>query len=212
MKTLVIFAALALAAATVSAQPAPDLKACRFSDGLEIRAQNCKELKKLKRMAIRQRKPQYGVDFKTRYQEKVQSVRQAEEQRARQNAAYEAGEKRRVARIAAAQEHRRLRKEEKRKEEVRLEARRINEEKQRAALEKEEEAREAAKQKLCGADYHKPPRIGMKFERLRTCAKPTLRLVSEINREDGVVQTYRTMSGRAEVYVMEGLVVGWDSY
>lgn len=60
--------------------------------------------------------------------------------------------------------------------------------------------------KRCGIDY-KTPAIGMRIERVQECVAP-VKLISQINRSDGVVSTYR--AGQITVHVMSGRVMAWD--
>ncbi len=60
----------------------------------------------------------------------------------------------------------------------------------------------------CGNDY-KTPSIGMRIERVQECVAP-VKLISQINRSDGVVSTYR--AGQITVYVMSGRVMAWDRF
>lgn len=70
-----------------------------------------------------------------------------------------------------------------------------------------EEKAEAEKKRVCGADYRKV-RIGMDFARVKQCLGE-FRLVSEINRTDGVVSVYERGGGL--VYVMNGRVTAWHA-
>lgn len=71
--------------------------------------------------------------------------------------------------------------------------------------EKKREAKIAATKARCGTDY-KNPTIGMRIERVKDCVAP-VKLVSQINRADGVVSTFQ--DGSLWVNVMEGRVVAW---
>lgn len=95
-------------------------------------------------------------------------------------------------------------------------------ERQKAAMAKEREDDERAERiakkrrdietadlkARCGNDY-KTPSIGMRIERVQECIAPT-KLVSQLNRADGVVSTYR--SGEFTFHVMSGRVMAWDRY
>ena len=64
----------------------------------------------------------------------------------------------------------------------------------------------AALKEYCGVDY-KNPTIGMKLDRVKECVAP-VKLVSQINREDGVVSTYQY--GSLFIHTMSGNVVAWE--
>lgn len=112
-----------------------------------------------------------------------------------------------VAARAAAKEEERRRAEQYRAQE---DARRAQYEQEQARLDqmdREAAAKEAAMQKLCGADY-KQVRVGMTFARVQQCVGE-FELVSQISRADGVVSTYRRRNGH--VYVMDGKVIAWQA-
>lgn len=115
-------------------------------------------------------------------------------------------------------EQARLEKEQQRKEaDVRFAAKYAAEKAEREKQEAADERAERAEQKRqaaavadmkarCGGDY-KSPSIGMRIERAQECVAP-VKLVSQINRADGVVSTYR--SGSLTLHVMSGRVMAWD--
>ena len=60
----------------------------------------------------------------------------------------------------------------------------------------------------CGNDY-KAPRIGMAIDRVKECVT-AVKLTSQLNRADGIVNTYE--GGNAYFHVMDGRVVSWGKY
>lgn len=70
------------------------------------------------------------------------------------------------------------------------------------------EAIETKKKLTCGDSYHKI-RVGMEFATVKQCYGD-FRLVSEINRADGIVSIYIARTG-TRVYVMNGKVTAWYS-
>lgn len=82
------------------------------------------------------------------------------------------------------------------------------EERAERLAQKKREAEVAEKKARCGSDFNTPS-IGMRIERVQECLAPA-KLVSQINRADGVVSTYR--SGSLTFHVMSGRVIAWDRY
>lgn len=78
---------------------------------------------------------------------------------------------------------------------------------QREKEQQQEATEQAALKKKCGGDYHKP-RVGMTLTRARQCVGE-LYLVSQMNRKDGVISTYRGSGGY--IYVMGGKIVMWQA-
>lgn len=73
------------------------------------------------------------------------------------------------------------------------------------AAQKKQNAKVAEIKARCGDDY-KNPQIGMLLARVKDCVAP-VKLVSQINRADGVASLYQ--SGSLWLNVMQGKVVAW---
>lgn len=127
-------------------------------------------------------------------------------------------EARRIAEQEQLEEQRKLRAQ-REKEEADRQAK-LQEEQKQYELEREREERAEQRQqaklkadrvlkmKQCGDDYGKP-RIGMSLARVKECVG-NFKLVSEINRADGVVSTYR--SSGMYIHVMGGRISAWERY
>lgn len=185
----------AAVAAFVSVQaPAapPDLHACRYSNGISIEADVCQVLRRrAAEDSARQEAQAAALERLTRENEAEQAARQ--QRQADNLAAAQAAREAEAARQRAALQQVRARMDAEDKADARREA-------QQAAT------RTAAKAS-CGTDYL-APRIGMSIERARQCVSPSLQVTGQINRQDGVVTTYRT-SGGATFHTMNGVIVAW---
>lgn len=73
------------------------------------------------------------------------------------------------------------------------------------AAQKQQDAKISELKLRCGDDY-KNPSIGMKIERVKECIAP-VKMVSQLNRVDGVVSSYQY--GSQWFNVMSGRVVAW---
>lgn len=78
-------------------------------------------------------------------------------------------------------------------------------ERQQIAASKKQNEKTAALKAKCGEDY-KNPQIGMSLLRVKECVAP-VKLVSQINRVDGVASLYQY--GSLWLNVMEGHVIAW---
>lgn len=127
-----------------------------------------------------------------REQERLAAMRaEAEQRRAQQKAAQEEEARKQRERAAKENEER----------EVRLAAQRAESERRDAEV----LATEEAKKKACGKDYRKV-RVGMTLSRVEQCFAK-FRLMSQINRADGVMSIYEY--GGGYVHVIDGRVVAW---
>lgn len=157
------------------------------------------------------------VDRECIGKERIQRRREAQ---ARENAIRM--ESARQYSIAQEEERTAKKEEEQRRSDLKYEQYLAERERKKAEMEKEREDDERAERQAkkrrdvetadlktrCGSDY-KTPSIGMRIERVQECVAPA-KLVSQINRADGVVSTYR--SGSFSFHVMSGRVMAWDRY
>ena len=194
---LKILAAIAVAAAlglpTHAAARGEDLVKCISPDGTRIPATLCEryrqqeiaERKRLARFAEQDRQQQLVRDEERKQQEtKSLEIRQQREK------VDEEQRKEQAARQAKSEaDYERYKREE-------------------AKQEKRAAENTRAKKERCGTDYG-APRIGMTIERAQDCVG-NFKLVSQLNRADGVVSTYS--SGRVHLHVMNGKVGAWERY
>jgi preprotein translocase subunit SecD len=131
-------------------------------------------------------------------------AKQAElaEQQRQVEAAEKAKRDEAYAKQREAEEQQRLAQEAADEREYQLELKR-----ERAASAKQQK-QVAEKRAICGDDYQNP-KIGMSLARLNQCVAK-VKLVSQINRADGVVSTYQ--SGNLTVHAMDNLVISWNRY
>lgn len=167
------------------------------------------EFSKLAMLSKRHSSYAVSVDFIQRLNEKMSAankrfdlVREArhiaeQEQLEEQRRLREQREKEDAERQAKSQEEQRQYERDREREER-------EEQRQQAKL----KADRAARMKQCGDDFGSP-RIGMSLARAKECVG-NFRLVSEVNRADGVVSTYRT--GSMYIHVMGGRISAWGRY
>lgn len=188
MKYLAPLALAGTLALTVTAHAAgPDLVNCRYSNGLPIEPKSvCEALRRAdERDRARAEQQRKYLEEVRRAEEELRAKREAEETAARE-----------------------LQAKRQREEEAERERQQRESEAEAARLQAERQRRQEELKKICGDDYRRV-RTGMAFARVNQCAGP-FRMVGQRNRADGVVTIYKR--GRGYVYVMDDVVVGWDTY
>lgn len=180
----------------------PEQSGCFFLD-LECPYKQRQEAARVKK--AEEEKQRHDAYDEMEKQQAMQSKQRAEENRKWQE------------KYQAEQEQLRAKKEQDRKDAdarfiVNQAAEKAAHEKEAARWEREDRAEEkmrndkiAAMKARCGNDY-KNPSIGMKIERVQECIAP-VKMVSQLNRTDGVVSSYQ--SGSYWFNVMSGRVVAW---
>jgi hypothetical protein len=90
---------------------------------------------------------------------------------------------------------------------------------ERAAEQREAEAAEAAKveayKRKCGLDYqriHEFDLVGLPVARITECTGTELKLVSQIVSDGKIISTFEPEHGRISLYVIDGVIVGWDRW
>lgn len=173
---------------------------CFFLDRECIGKEKIKQRKAERERQETIRREKYLQEKSQRDAERTEQVRLMVEQSAQRSA------EERAAKQAKEQEDRRV-------SDLKYQQMKAEQDKQQAVDERAEaiaqKRRDAAIAELkgkCGADY-KTPSIGMKIERVQECVAP-VKLVSQLNRADGVVDTYR--AGSLSIHAMSGRVVAWD--
>ena len=194
MKRLLIAAVVAvLITPTSSIARGEDLVNCRFSDGQYIVPKLCDRLR------------QQDIEDRNHRAEQKEQLRQQQ---------VVEDERRRKTEEEAAERHKRwdLAEQERKKEQA---VRQEKSDAEYAKYEQDEARREKrvaeetkSKKERCGEDYG-APKIGMTIERAKDCVG-NFKLISQLNRADGVVSTYR--SGRIHISVMNGKIGAWNSY
>lgn len=170
-----------------------ELKACRYSNGIKIPADECalfrrleleKEADAARREAASAENRALEAKWKKERDDKVAQDKQA-------YATMLAEEREASNKRAAA-----------------FEAERAAEDRQAAAENRKSEARAASRKAACGNDYLNP-QIGMAIERAQQCVG-AFKVSAQLNKADGVVTTYRGNS--TYLHVMAGRVVSWGKY
>lgn len=204
----IAFTILALFVATTAlAQSEPEQSGCFFLDRECIGKERIQQRKAERERQETARREKYLQDKSQRETERAEAVRLKTEQSA------QASREVREQKDAKAEEESQQRelkyqqlKAEQAKRRAEMEAESVAEGKRERAAQKKRDAETADLKVRCGADY-KSPSIGMRIERVQECVSP-VKLVSQLNRADGVVSTYR--SGTLTVHAMSGRVMAWD--
>ena len=164
------------------------LAQCKLANGKAIEADVCARWQRALETAISAERSQALREERHQYELNTVSEAFLKEQAA-------AAEKR-EREAAAAKDRARIDRERQEQAEAEYKARRAEEDRQEAALEK-----------ACGRDYNQP-RVGMTAARADQCVGDLI-MKSQINRRDGVVTTY--LSGSYYLHVMAGKVVAWSA-
>lgn len=170
-----------------------DLVNCRWENGKPLPPKVCETLRRVEKEQAAKRAKEEA--------DRAAGVEREREHKARQQAQLE--------------EQQRQSAERREKEAAEQRARLEKWERQRAEDEKEDRRqakiaadKKKAKMDECGNDYATPS-IGMTLERANRCVA-TFKLVSQLNRADGVVSTYS--AGRIRIHVMGGKIAAWNRY
>lgn len=188
----VIFVAAA-SGITLASAAGDDLVNCRFKNGNTIAPKICDKLREL---------DERDRAIKARQEADLQAMRERDKARQEQERA-KADER---ARVDAERMAEKLAKQDA------LDRKWRAEQEEADRRERADQRRIAAETKsrkdACGDDYG-TPKIGMTIDRAQQCVGK-FKLVSQLNRPDGVVSTYRT--GSTVIHVMGGRIVAWDRF
>lgn len=191
MKKILVAVAVAaaLGAPATATARGEDLVNCRWQNGMPLGQNVCASLRRAE------------TEEREKKAREKEQLRQASEYEARRKE-QEQAEKDRVLNI--------IRERDEQEAQIRT-----KEEAEYAKYKQEEARREQrsadqtkVKKERCGTDYGSP-RIGMTIERAQDCVG-NFKLVSQLNRVDGVVSTYR--AGRIHLHVMNGKIGAWDRH
>ncbi len=196
-----------LFSAPVLAQTEQEQSGCFFFDRECLAKEKIQQRKAERESQETARREKYLQDKSRRDAERAEEIRLKVEQAAQ---ARRDAEAQKQVRAGEERQQRELKyqqfKAEQAKKQAEMEAEVAAEEKRGRAEQKRRGAEIADLKGRCGTDY-KNPTIGMRIERVQECVSP-VKLVSQINRADGVVSTYR--SGSLTVHTMSGRVMAWD--
>lgn len=179
-----------LLSAAASAYAQNDLVNCTWSDGRPMEAKLCAHLADVEQKQAAKKAAQAEAAARNAAADAARQADQAAADAARQADFERLAAERRAADSAAVAQTNAI-------------ARAADQAQQRA--ERQYEARMKQLQAECGADFQ-TPRVGMTLARARQCVG-TLRLVSQVNRVDGVASVYRV--GPLLLTVLQDRIVAW---
>jgi len=186
-RTIAILAGILLS--TSAFATGEDLENCRWQNGVPIKQSVCD--------SMRRHDAETAARKAKEAEQRREAQRQHDEYLAKRQAEQEESKKRQA-------EHKvKFEREEAERKAAAEQAQREQAEYERSVAKKQQERKAE-----CGDDYA-TPRIGMTLERANRCVG-TFKLVSQLNRADGVVSTYR--AGRIHIHVMGGKVAAWNRY